>query len=123
MLIIPILKGGAIDSSLYKFNKLIRISIMLRSLLPYFKNKFVLVTIAFIVWISFFDHNNIISQVKRLRGLKILKQQKEYYIDEIEKNKMESNALKFDTASLERLAREKYLMKRDNEDIFIIIEE
>ena len=96
---------------------------MLRTVLPYLKNKFVLVTIAFIVWISFFDHNNIISQVKRLRGLKILKQQKEYYIEEIERNKMESNALKFDTASLERLAREKYLMKKDNEDIFIIIDE
>ncbi len=119
----PRLERRGYDSTLYKVNELIRISKMLRILLPYLKNKFVLVTIAFIVWVSFFDHNNIISQVKRLRGLKILKQQKEYYIEEIERNKMESNALKFDTASLERLAREKYLMKKDSEDIFIIIDE
>jgi cell division protein FtsB len=52
--------------------------------------------------------------------LKDLEQSAAYYRQEIEKTKSELNQLKTDAATLEKYAREKYLMKRDNEDIFII---
>jgi hypothetical protein len=52
-----------------------------------------------------------------------LEDQKVYFLEEIEKDSTELSRLMNDTAHLERFAREKYLMKRDNEDIFLIIEE
>jgi len=52
-----------------------------------------------------------------------MEKQKEYYLEEIEKNQQEIESLTTDTTSLEKYAREKHLMKKDNEDIYIIIEE
>lgn len=96
---------------------------MFNKIYPIVKNKFFLATLAFLVWILFFDRNSIISQVKLTRALNNVIKQKEYYIDEIEKNNQEIDLLQSDTASLEKFAREKYLMKKENEDIFIIVEE
>lgn len=93
---------------------------MFKSLLPLIKNKFFLVTLAFLIWILFFDRNSIISQVRLTRALRSVIRQKEFYMEEIEKNKKEIEALQSDTANLERFAREKYLMKKDDEDIFIV---
>jgi len=96
---------------------------MFRILFKYLRNKYVLVTLAFIVWILFFDNNNLISQFKLTRKLTNMEKQKEYYLEEIEKNQQEIESLTTDTTSLEKYAREKHLMKKDNEDIYIIIEE
>ena len=48
---------------------------------------------------------------------------KEHYQVEVEKVKLQSKALHSDAETLEKFAREKYLMKKDNEDIFVIVEE
>lgn len=86
------------------------------------KNKYFLTIIALVVWLIFFDKNDVSSQYSLIKKLQKLNTEKEYYIQEIENNTREINELQTNTKSLEKFAREKYLMKKDNEDIFIIVQ-
>src|SRR5690349_5726780 len=91
------------------------------SYIPSFiKNKFLLTTIAFLVWMVFFDRNDVFTQAERKKELRGLQESKKYYTQEIAEQRKISEELKSDPATIEKYAREKYLMKRDNEDIFII---
>lgn len=85
-------------------------------------NKFVIVLLIFIVWLTFFDNNNLISRFRVKSELRQLKNQKEYYLKEIEINEGFRDQLINDPEKAEAFGREQYLMKRDNEDIFLIIE-
>ena len=96
---------------------------MFRNLLPHLKNKYVIAIIAFLVWMMFFDRNNFINQIRLVNTLKGLDEQKEFYQREIRNDSAELHRLKTDTTSLEKFAREKYLMKKENEDIYLIIDE
>jgi cell division protein FtsB len=96
---------------------------MWKKILNILKNKYFIVSVVFLVWLVFFDQNNIISQIKLSRKLKQLNQQKEYYELEIRNNEKATLELMNDTDQLEKYAREKYLMKKDNEDLFIIEED
>ncbi len=89
----------------------------------FMKNKYIVVLIAAVVWILFFDQNNLIQQYKLSRQIKGLRQEKEYYLREIERDSIHLNSLKYNPEELERYAREKYLMKKKDEDIFIVPEE
>ena len=75
------------------------------------------------LWITFFDRNDLISQRHLQRIIDDMETKKEHYKVEIENVKKEKEALFSDQATLEKFAREKYLMKKDNEDIFVIVEE
>ncbi len=90
-------------------------------LLKLIKNKYFLTITALIVWLLFFDKNDVFTQHETVAKLNKLKTDQGYYISEIEKNKMELQELKTNTESLEKFAREKYLMKRDNEDVFVFV--
>lgn len=90
-------------------------------ILPWLKNKYVLTMIAFLVWMTFFDRNDFISQYSYRKQLSKLEDDKEYYFKQIEENKRYTYELKSDPANLEKFAREKYLMKKDNEEIFLIV--
>ena len=70
----------------------------------------------------FFDKNDILTQLNRRHELKELQQSREYYTSRILIERKELEQLKSNPATLEKYAREKYLMKRDNEDLFIIPE-
>jgi len=96
---------------------------MIRKLLPRLKNKYVIAILVFFVWMLFFDRNNFIHQVRLVSTLNGLENQKVYYLEEIEKDSTELIRLQNDPDHLERFARENYLMKKDDEDIFLIIEE
>lgn len=85
-------------------------------------NKFVIVLLIFIVWLTFFDNNNLISRFRVKSELRQLKNQKEYYLKEIGINEGFRDQLINDPEKAEAFGREQYLMKRDNEDIFLIIE-
>ena len=85
------------------------------------RNYFVMATLIFLVWVTFFDDNNLISQYQQRRELNLLLRQKKYLTDEIKKNKDTYRSLTTDVKFLQRFAREKYLMKRPNEDIYLII--
>lgn len=87
------------------------------------KNKYAVAVLAFLFWMLFFDRNSVINQYGLLSSLKGLKQQKEYYTQELKSDSVALNTLMSSEEELEKFAREKYLMKRDNEDIFLIIRE
>jgi len=85
------------------------------------KSKYTLTTIGFVVWMLFFDEQDIITTHFRQRAeLNSLKESRDYYKEEIAKTMEELNQLKSDPALLEKYAREKYRMKKENEDLFII---
>lgn len=70
----------------------------------------------------FFDRNDYITRYKLKRQLAKMKAEKEFFLREIRKVE-ETNAQLFSSnEALEKYAREKYLMKRDNEEIFLIVE-
>jgi cell division protein FtsB len=85
-------------------------------------NKYFLATSFFVVWLLFFDHNDLILGYKRSRELRELKASKAYYQERIRETRQELDALRRNSTSLEKVAREKYLMKKDNEDLYIIEE-
>ena len=84
------------------------------------KNKFVIAGSFFLVWMLFFDVKDVVSQFNRRNELKDLQKSKEYYNQQIAQEQQALRDLKSDPSAIEKYAREKYLMKRDNEDIFII---
>ena len=88
------------------------------------KNKYFLTTVGFVVWILFFDNRDFITSHFRERAeLMKLEKSKQYYEQQIAVTRHELDQLKTDPALLEKYAREKYLMKRDNEDLFVIKED
>ncbi|HEY4784776.1 MAG TPA: septum formation initiator family protein [Bacteroidales bacterium] len=90
-------------------------------LLPLLKNKFTLTLIVFLGWIVFFDQNNLLERIQNLNQLHQLERDKAYYIEEIKQDSAKLHELKTDKKNLEKFAREQYLMKKKNEDIFVIV--
>ena len=90
---------------------------------PVLKNKFVLVTLALLIWVTFFDSNNWIKQARLQSEINDLEEQKEYYLKEIKKDSIALFDLNNNTENQEKFAREKYLMKKENEDIIVIIKD
>jgi hypothetical protein len=91
-------------------------------ILKILKNKFFLVIIGLIIWLLYFDKNDVFTQFDLISKCNKLNFEKEYYITEIEKNKKEIFELQNNKESLETFAREKYHMKRDNEDVFVFVQ-
>jgi cell division protein FtsB len=90
-------------------------------ILKIIKNKYFLTTISIVVWLLFFDKNDVFTQYDLISKLNKLQADRDYYIAEIEHNKNDITELQTNKKSLEKFAREKYLMKKDNEDVFVIV--
>lgn len=90
---------------------------------PILRNKFVLTLLIFGVWILLFDQNNLVDRFKEIKKLKALKEEKAYYSKKIQEDQRRMQELKSNKKDLEKFAREEYLMKKDNEDVFVVIEE
>jgi cell division protein DivIC len=88
-----------------------------------FRNKYAIASALFIIWVGFFDENNLIERFQNLMELKNLKENKEYYIHKIKEDAERLKELKTNNDNLEKYAREQYLMKRDNEEVFVIVKE
>ncbi|HEY0245964.1 MAG TPA: septum formation initiator family protein [Mucilaginibacter sp.] len=95
----------------------------MKRLIDLVKNKFFLVTIAFLVWMIFFDKNDLFSQYEYHQQVHKLKQERDFYKAETEKVSKDLDELTSNPQKLEKFAREKYLMKKDNEDVFVIVKE
>jgi cell division protein FtsB len=95
----------------------------MKRLIDLFKNKYFLVSLAFLVWMVFFDKNDLFSQYQYRQQVSKLKQEREFYQKETDKVKKDLDELTSDPKKLEKFAREKYLMKRDNEDVFVIVQQ
>jgi cell division protein FtsB len=90
---------------------------------PVFKNIYLITTVAFLIWMFFFDRNDIVSQVQLRMKLSDLRSKKEYYEKQIADVKKEKLELLTNQSLLEKFAREQYMMKKDNEDLFVIVTE
>ena len=92
-------------------------------LLELLRNKYFLSVAAFVVWMLFFDKNDVIAQYEYRSQVSKLQEEKDFYVREIAKVKKDLNELNTDLNTAEKFAREKYFMKKDNEDVFVIIKE
>ena len=93
----------------------------LKFFLYLFKNKYIVTTVVFFVWILVFDKNNLLSQIELVKKLHQLKEDQKYYELQIKQDEKDIQELLTNPETLEKFAREKYLMKRDSEDIFLIV--
>jgi cell division protein DivIC len=88
--------------------------------ISYLKNKYIIVIVAFIVWMAFFDPKDMGLLLSRTNKLKELKASEKHLKTEILETKKELSLLKTDAGSIEKYAREKFYMKKDNEELFIV---
>lgn len=88
----------------------------------YFKNIFAYIFIFFLVWMLVFDNNNFFYQWKLSRKINELEEQKDYFAQQIKDVDQMKEDLFSTQEKKEKFAREKYFMKKDNEDVFIIVE-
>ncbi len=88
----------------------------------FLKNKYLIASLLFVVWMFFFDRNSLMQKKKYNKTITELEEVRDFYISEIEKDSITMHILSSDTATLIRFAREEYLMKKDDEDVYVIIE-
>ena len=91
-----------------------------RKILKKLNNRYVYVMVIFLLIILLIDPYNVFEQNKLHKTQEDQRRQIEFYKDEIAKEKQLLNDLQNDTATMERVARENYMMKRDNEVIYLI---
>lgn len=95
----------------------------LGSLLRVLRNFYLLTGVAFLGWMLLLDANDLGKQFDIYRKWKDLVNEKQYYLDNIEVVKKDRAELMSSPALLEKFAREKYLMKRPGEDVFLLVPE
>lgn len=95
----------------------------MKRLIDLFKNKFFLCTLAFVVWMVFFDKNDLLSQYQYHQEVSKLKEERDFYKTQNVKVAKDLDELTSDPQKLEKFAREKYLMRKDNEDVFVVVKE
>ena len=85
------------------------------------KNKYLLTGVAFLVWLFFLDNkNDLFSQYERLIHSNELSKNENHLINKITETRKELDFLKTNAQTIEKYARENYMMKKDNEDLFIL---
>jgi len=84
------------------------------------RNKYFLAGSFFVIWMVFFDRNDVITQFNRYRHAKSLNKNEVQQVKLIGETRKELDLLITNSQTIERYAREKYMMKKDNEDLFII---
>ena len=90
---------------------------------PWLKNKYVLTISVFAIWMLFFDQNNVMDRVRMSSEIRQLEDDREFYLEQIKKDSARLHELTTDKENLEKYAREQFLMKKKDEDVFVIIEE
>ena len=87
------------------------------------RNRYGAVVLVLLAWVALFDRNDLWTTWKNHRELAKMEEQQEWFTAEIQRTKEQLHELSSDTELLEKFARERYLMKRDNEDIFVLVPE
>lgn len=93
---------------------------LIKRLYPVIRNKYFISTLFFVVWMAFFDPKDWGSIMDRKEKLRELQNSEQSLIKQIADTRAELNLLKLNAESVERYSREKYLMKKDNEDLFLV---
>lgn len=85
------------------------------------KNKYLIVTLAFVVWITFFDSNSLIKCSRVVSSINQQEKEKRYYKNEIKATEEKLLELSSNKDSLEKFAREQYIFHKDSEDVYIVV--
>ena len=86
-------------------------------------NRYFILTVAFAVWMIFFDQNSFFVHRELDKQIKLLEVDQQYYQEHLDTESEKLNQLNSNPAEIERIAREKHFLKKDDEDIFIIQQE
>jgi cell division protein FtsB len=90
---------------------------------PLLKNRYFITVMGFLFWMLFFDHNGVISQIKLRHQIWEQNSKIAFYTRELKIINKEKGELFGTPESLEKFAREKYMMKKDNEDVYVVVDE
>ncbi len=88
-----------------------------------FVNKYVLISSLFVFWMLFFDDASLTQHITIDNEIEELKEDRDFYKDKLNEVKAELKKVKEDPESIEKIARERFYMKKDNEDIFILVDD
>ena len=95
---------------------------MSRMLLRLFQNFYFLCALLFCIWVFFIDSNDLFTQWRLMRTLRALRHEKAQYEQHIQDLHTRHHRLMYDSALLERIARERYGVQKDNEEVYVIKE-
>lgn len=93
-----------------------------RTLFRTITNKYLFAFLIFSIWMIFLDEHNILFLRQNINKLKRFRVEEKYYKEKISTDSQKLKELQTDSKNLEKFAREQFLMKKKNEDIFLIIE-
>ncbi len=96
---------------------------MLQKLLRFVRNFYVATALALLTWMTFFDANDLPSQARNWLKLRELEEETTFYQAEIRDVQTERREVLGSNRLREKFAREKYLMKKPTEDVFVIVDE
>jgi cell division protein DivIC len=91
---------------------------MMQKIIKILTSKYAIVSAFFLVWMLFIDQRDFFQQRERKAELEKLEMKRRYYQTEIDKARKTLTDLQTNPAALEKFARERYLMKKEGEDIF-----
>ncbi len=106
--------------SMYIYNHQTFLFHFMKNIAPIITNKYILAIALFIGWMLFFDQKDFFSTLEKRNELHSLKEKKQYYLHEIEKSKQELTDFQHNPAAIEKFARERYMLKKEGEDVFIV---
>ncbi len=96
---------------------------LFRRVPPPLRSRYALAAISLLIWVLAFDRNDAWTTFQNRRELSRMRDQQQWYQEEIARTREQLHELSSNKELLEKFAREKYLMKRDNEDIFVLVPE
>ncbi len=91
-------------------------------LIKILSNKYVIAIVVFLVIVLFVDDNSLLERFGLMDERSELNEQIEFYENAIQENNRKFEELKTNSDNLEKFAREEYFMKKDSEDVYIIVE-
>lgn len=94
----------------------------MKRLIKYSSNFYIVATLLFLFWITFIDSNNLVNHFRISQKLNQLENQKDFYLEKKEKITAEREELLSNPELLEKFARERYFMKKQTEDLYVIVE-
>jgi cell division protein FtsB len=91
----------------------------IKKIIPFVANRYFIACLAFVLWMLFFDQRNFFLQRDRAAELEKLEQAKGYYEKEISTTQDQLNNLQSNPGAVEKYARERYLLRRDGEEVYL----
>jgi hypothetical protein len=91
-----------------------------KKIFQWIKNPYILLSLAGMIWLTFFDQYSILRRLHDYADLQKLKDEKKYYLIQIRDIRKKNVDLLTDSLTKEKFAREHYFMKKDNEEVIIV---